>query len=117
MNENNFVQAFFFVKKIKIEILILKSRDKKIGKIKQIRPPPLLNQSTTFRRNSLTGTSEKNLESKLLLPISSIENVKKLKMDGIFEDTKEDGELSDFLPGFSLFDESKFDMNDLIKIS
>ena len=65
----------------------------------------------------LTGTSERDLKSKSLLPISSIENVKQLKMADLFEDTKEDGELSDFLPGFSLFDESKFDMNDLMKIS
>ena len=65
----------------------------------------------------LTGTFDQDLESKLLLPISSIESVNQLKMDALFEDINEDGRLNDFSPGFSLLEESKFDMNDLMKIS
>lgn len=53
-----------------------------------------------------------DIESGLLLPISTIESREQLKMAELYADTKEDGEWNDSLPGFKLLEELKRGMKE-----
>ena len=60
-----------------------------------------LSETKLTRVILMTSTSDDDLESSVLLPISEIGHVSPLKMDELFAATKEDGELSDSFHGFN----------------